>query len=130
MKMFMIVDDAPVIRKVANRILSDLGFAVVEAADGFDALEKCRYSMPEVLIVDWDMPKMSGIEFIEEFRRIEGNEQTKLVYCTSEIMVSEMTRAKRAGANGFLMKPFNREILIHKIQEVGIEIADKDSQAA
>ena len=60
----------------------------------------------------------------------EGNEQTKLVYCTSEIMVSEMTRAKRAGANGFLMKPFNREILIHKIQEVGIEIADKDSQAA
>lgn len=121
MKTFMIVDDAPVIRKVTNRILSDLGFLVVEAADGFDGLEKCRNNIPEAMIVDWQMPRMDGIEFIQEFRRLEGSERCRILFCTSEIMISEMTKAKRAGAHGFLMKPFNREILCYKLTEAGVE---------
>jgi len=58
MKTFMIVEDAPVIRKVANRILSDWGFLVVEAADGFEALDVCRNNIPEAMIVDWEMPRI------------------------------------------------------------------------
>ncbi|MEM9277633.1 MAG: response regulator [Pseudomonadota bacterium] len=122
MKIFMLVDDSPVIRKVANRILTDIGFVVVEANDGLDALEKCRGNMPDAIIVDWDLPSMTGLEFIEEFVRLDGAEDTRIVYCTSEIMVSDMTKAKRAGCHAFMMKPFNREILLHKLAEAGISI--------
>ncbi len=130
MKVFMLVEDAPVIRKVANRILSDLGFVVIEASDGFDALEKCRDTMPDGMIVDWDLPRMSGVEFISEFKKIDGSKKTKVLYCTSEIMVSDMTKAKRAGATSFLLKPFNREILLHKLIEAGIDIAEMPTVAA
>ena len=121
MKVFMLVDDSPVIRKVANRILSDLGFVVVEANDGADALIKARTSPPDAMIVDWEMPNLSGLDFLDEYRTVPGSENTKILYCTSEIMVPEMTRAKRAGAAGFLMKPFNRQIMINKLDEAGIE---------
>ncbi|MEM9331783.1 MAG: response regulator [Pseudomonadota bacterium] len=120
MKIFMLIDDSPVIRKVANRILSDVGFVVVESDDGLDALNKCREDIPDAIIVDWDLPSMTGIEFIEEFVRLPGSENTRILYCTSEIMVSDMTKAKRAGCHAFLMKPFNREILLHKIKEAGV----------
>lgn len=125
MKVFMLVEDAPVIRKVANRILTDLGFTVIEASDGLEALEKCRGAIPDGMIVDWDMPRMSGIEFISEFRKIDGSKKTRILYCTSEIMVSDMTRAKRAGATSFLLKPFNREILLQKLVEAGVDISEQ-----
>ena len=122
MKIFMIVDDSPVIRKVAHRILSDMGFVVVEADDGLEALTKSADSIPDVMLVDWDLPSMSGVELIEEFRKLPDSANTKVLYCTSEIMVSEMTKAKRAGAHGFLMKPFDRGILSHKLAELGLEL--------
>ena len=120
MKIFLLVDDSPVIRKVAGRILKDVGFIVVEASDGPEALEVCRNNMPDAILVDWDLPSMTGIEFISEFNRMEGSVDTRIVYCTSELMISEMTKAKRAGCHGFMMKPFNREILLHKIAEAAI----------
>lgn len=120
MKIFMLVDDSPVIRKVASRILTDLGFVVVEAKDGYDALEKCRYNMPDIVMVDWDMPAMDGIEFIEEVKKIDVDKKAKILYCTSEILIPEMTRAKRSGADGYLMKPFNRSLIVQKLQEVGM----------
>ena len=128
MKIFMIVDDSPVIRKVGSRIISDLGFSVVEAASGFEALEKARNSMPEAILVDWDLAGMSGIEFMTEISKHPEARNCKMLYCTSEIMISDMTKAKRAGASGFLMKPFNREIVIHKLLEAGV--IDKTPEAA
>ncbi len=122
MKIFLLVDDSPVIRKVANRILSDSGFVVVEAGDGYEALEMCRGNIPDAILVDWDLPSMSGIEFIEQFSMLDDSGRTRILYCTSEIMVSEMTKAKRAGCHAFMMKPFNREILLHKLAEAGVEI--------
>lgn len=130
MKIFLIVDDSPVIRKVANRILTDMGFVVVEAADGFEALEKCKYNMPDAILIDWDMPGMTGIEFLEQFALVEGSKTTRIIYCTSEIMVSDMTKAKRAGANAFMMKPFNRKILATKLKEAGIENSRVSNAAA
>ncbi len=130
MKIFLLVDDSPVIRKVANRILSDMGFVVVEAADGFEALEKCRYNMPDAILIDWDTPNMTGNEFLEQFFMIDGSKGTRIIYCTSEIMVPEMTKAKRAGANAFMMKPFNRTILQTKLKEAGIDIRNTTTAAA
>lgn len=129
MKVFLLVEDAPVVRKVANRILSDLGYLVIEASNAIDALEKCRSQIPDGIIVDWELPRMSGIEFITEFRKIDGSARSKIFYCTCEIAVSDMTRAKRAGATSFLMKPFNREILMHKLAEAGMDIQPVDAVA-
>jgi len=122
MKVFMLVDDSPVIRKVANRILTDLGFVVVEAADGPEALEKARIDMPDALLVDWDLPTMTGIEVLSDFYRLPGSRECRSIYCTSEIMVSDMAKAKRAGCNGFMLKPFTREILLYKLREAGISV--------
>ncbi len=129
MKVFLLVDDSPVIRKVANRILTDMGFVVVEAGDCFEALEKCNIDMPDAILLDWDTPNMTGLEFLEQFKRMPGSDLTRIIYCTSEIMVSDMTKAKRAGAHAFMMKPFNRKILQTKLMEAGIE-NDKDNIAA
>lgn len=121
MQVIMIVDDSPVIRKVADRLLRDMGFIVIETGDGSEALNMCSHKMPDAILVDWNLPSMSGTEFIQEFRALDGAQKVKILFCTSEIMVAEMTRAKRAGASGFLMKPFDRNILDTKLREIGME---------
>lgn len=128
MKIFMIVDDSPVIRRVANRILTDMGFSVVEAEDGAMALEIARREVPDAMLVDWDLGNMTGLEFMEEYNKIPGSHLARILYCTSEIMISDMTKAKRLGAVGFLMKPFNRHILVQKLIETGL--IDKEPEAA
>lgn len=120
MKIFMIVDDSPVIRKVARRILEGMDYIVSEAEDGVDALEKCIHNMPDVIMVDWEMPRMNGVEFITALRLREEADNTKILFCTSEVMVTEMMKAKRAGCQGYLLKPFTREIMQHKLAEIGI----------
>lgn len=121
MKIFMIVDDSPVIRKVARRILEGMGYVVCEAEDGLDALEKCNHNMPDVIMVDWAMPRMDGVEFIDAIRANVAADSTKILYCTSEVMVTEMMKAKRAGCQGYMLKPFTRDILQHKLSEIGVE---------
>ncbi len=130
MKICMIVDDSPVIRKVARRIMELLGYIVVEAGNGEEAMRLCFDSRPDLILVDWNMPSMSGIEFISAFREMqnsasmegdqEQNVSTKIIYCTSELMVAEMTKAKRAGADGFLMKPFSKELVETRLVELGL----------
>ena len=128
MKIFMIADDSPVIRKVARRLIEDMGFVVVEAENGSQAQAMCAENMPNGILVDWDMPGMASLELIEWLRHFPAAIDTKILFCTSEVLVSEMTRAKRAGAHGFLLKPFNRQLLAAKFTEVGL--LDADANAA
>lgn len=120
MKIVLIADDSPVIRKIGRRIMEDMGFIVTEARDGSEAISICQDNMPDVVIVDWEMPGMSGTEVIGQIARMENAESSKLIYCTSELLVPEMMRAKRAGASAFLMKPFNRKLLSQKFAEIGL----------
>ena len=120
MKIVLLADDTPVIRKVGTRLLEDLGFVVMQASDGREALALCRDNMPDAAIIDWDMPDMAGIDVIGEIARLPEAIDTKLIYCTSETLVSEMMRAKRAGASAFLLKPFNRALLAQKLEETGL----------
>ena len=120
MKIFMIADDSPVIRKVAKRIIEDLGFVVVEAESGEQAQAICSNSMPDGVLVDWDMPGISGVELVNWLGHHPDAEMTKVLFCTSQVMLSEMTKAKRAGADGFLLKPFNRQMLANKFAELGL----------
>ena len=120
MKTCLVVDDSSVIRKVARRILEGLEFQIVEAEDGEQALEACRHRLPDAILLDWNMPKMDGYEFLRLLRRLPGGDGPKVVFCTTENDVAHIARALHAGANEYIMKPFDREIVQSKFQEVGL----------
>ena len=120
MKTCLIVDDSSVIRKVARRILEGLDFQIVEAEDGEQALEVCRNQLPEAVLLDWNMPKMDGYEFLRALRRLPGGDTPKVVFCTTENDVAHIARALHAGANEYIMKPLDRDIVEAKFQEVGL----------
>jgi two-component system, chemotaxis family, chemotaxis protein CheY len=120
MKTCLIVDDSSVIRKVARRILEGLDFKIVEAEDGEQALEICRSQLPDAVLLDWNMPKMDGYEFLRLLRRLPGGDGPKVVFCTTENDVAHIARALHAGANEYIMKPFDKEIVEAKFQEVGL----------
>jgi two-component system chemotaxis response regulator CheY len=120
MKTCLVVDDSSVIRKVARRILEGLQFQAVEAEDGEQALELCRARMPEAVLLDWNMPRMDGYEFLRVLRRLPGGDRPRVVFCTTENDVAHIARALHAGANEYIMKPFDKEIVEAKFQEVGL----------
>src|SRR6202171_3220501 len=120
MKTCLVVDDSSVIRKVARRILEGLEFQIVEAEDGEQALDVCRAQMPDAVLLDWNMPKMDGYEFLRVLRRLPDGDRPKVVFCTTENDVAHIARALHAGANEYIMKPFDKEIVEAKFQEGGL----------
>jgi two-component system chemotaxis response regulator CheY len=120
MKTCLVVDDSSVIRKVARRILEGLDFEIVEAEDGEQALDACQRQLPEAILLDWNMPKMDGYEFLRSLRKMPGGDAPKVVFCTTENDVAHIARALHAGANEYIMKPFDKEIVEAKFQEVGL----------
>ena len=105
MKSCLIVDDSRVIRKVSRHILESLGFAVEEAENGEMGLAQCEKAMPDLVLLDWNMPVMTGIEFITALRALPGGAQPKVVFCTTENDPSIVGLGVSAGADGFVTKP-------------------------
>ena len=120
MKTCLIVDDSRVVRKVARRILEDLHFAIEEAADGKLALDACLRKMPDVVLLDWNMPVMNGLEFLIELRRTPGGDVPIVVFCTTENDIAHIQAAIGAGANEYIMKPFDSDIIHAKFAQVGL----------
>ncbi|MBV1929966.1 MAG: response regulator [Gammaproteobacteria bacterium] len=120
MKSCLIVDDSRVVRKVATRIVKDLGFECSEAEDGQKACDACSISMPDAIILDWNMPIMNGLEFLEKLRQMENGDYPKVVFCTTENDISHIQRAMQAGANEYIMKPFDSEIIQTKFIQIGL----------
>jgi two-component system, chemotaxis family, chemotaxis protein CheY len=120
MKRCLVIDDSSVIRKVARRILEGFGFAIVEAADGRQALESCSKEMPDAILLDWNMPVMDGYEFLRALRTMPHGDKPKVVFCTTENDLAHIARAMHAGADEYIMKPFDKEIVEAKFQEVGL----------
>lgn len=120
MKSCLIVDDSRVIRRVSRHILESLGFAVDEAENGQEGLEYCLRGMPDVVLLDWNMPVMTGIEFIIQLRQQPGGDMPKVVFCTTENDVAHIREAISAGADEYIMKPFDHETLKIKLQLVGM----------
>ena len=120
MKRCLIIDDSSVIRKVARRILEGFSFFVTEAADGRQALDACVQEMPDAILLDWNMPVMDGYEFLRALRAMPGGDRPKVVFCTTENDLAHIARAMHAGADEYIMKPFDKEIVEAKFQEVGL----------
>lgn len=120
MKEVLVVDDSTVIRKVARRILEDLHFRTNEAASGRDALVECEKSMPDLILLDWNMPEMDSVEFLSALRKMPAGDAPKVLFCTTENEVGQIARALRAGANEYMMKPFDQNILRAKLTQLGL----------
>jgi two-component system, chemotaxis family, chemotaxis protein CheY len=120
MRTCLVVDDSTVVRKIARRILEEMGFQVVEAEDGEKAMEACKIAMPEAVLLDWNMPVMDGYEFLGNLRRTPGGDAPKVVFCTTENDINHISRALSAGANEYIMKPFDKDIVSAKFAEVGL----------
>lgn len=120
MKSCLVVDDSKVIRKVARRILEEMNFEISEAGDGMDALQNCRSKMPDVILLDWNMPVMNGLDFLKALRQSPGGDSPVVVFCTTENDMSHISQAISAGADEYIMKPFDREIIEAKFAQVGL----------
>lgn len=115
----LIADDSPAIRKAARGMLSDMGFDVAEAANGAEALESCRARCPDVLLLDWNMPVMDGFECLAALEALSGRQRPKIIFCTTGAEADPIIRAISAGANEYLVKPFDRDLLAQKVQALG-----------
>jgi two-component system chemotaxis response regulator CheY len=120
LKTCLVVDDSRVIRKVARRILEEIGFDVAEAGDGVDALAWCRAAMPDAILLDWNMPTMNGIDFLRTLRKEPGGEAPVVVFCTVENDIDRIREALDAGASEYIMKPFDGDIIEAKFAEAGL----------
>ena len=120
MKHILIVDDSAVVRKVARRILEGLSFRTTEAEDGKQALACCDAQMPDAVLLDWNMPVMDGYEFLKHLRALPQGRIPKVVFCTTENDLGHIARVMHAGADEYIMKPFDKEIVTAKFQEVGL----------
>ena len=120
MKTCLIVDDSKVVRMVARKILEGLNFEIVEAEDGQQAIDACLEEMPDGVLLDWNMPVKNGLEFLQELRALEGVDQPVVVFCTTENDMTHIQNGIRAGANEYIMKPFDSEIIESKFTQVGL----------
>ncbi|ODU21514.1 MAG: two-component system response regulator [Sphingomonas sp. SCN 67-18] len=120
MKTCLVVDDSKVIRKVARHILETLDFEVVEAGDGREALAQCHIMPPDVVLLDWNMPVMTGMEFLRALGQSDIARRPKVVFCTTENGIAHIRAAIEAGADEYVMKPFDRDTLASKLQIVGL----------
>jgi len=114
-----VVDDSRMIRGLARRIMEGFGYAVAEAENGEEALGKCRAAMPGVILLDWNMPVMSGIEFLAALRGLDAASQAKVVFCTTVSDEAAVRSGIEAGADSYVLKPFNEQTLRIALERVG-----------
>jgi two-component system chemotaxis response regulator CheY len=116
----LVVDDSGVVRRVARRILEKYGFEVREAADGAEALLACRAQMPGFVLLDRNMPVLDGIGFLRALRAENGPDEPVVIMCTTEAAMDRILEGLEAGAQEYVMKPFDEDILLAKLAQVGL----------
>lgn len=120
MKLVMIVDDSKTVRKLTRAILEELGFRCIEVENGKEALDVCQVIFPEIIILDWNMPVMNGIDFLRSLRKMDLGCYPKVLLCTTENTVEFIQNGMQSGADEYIMKPFDKEIIISKFEQLGL----------
>ena len=117
----LVIDDSKATRTLIERILGDIGFEVVHAAQGRHALERLkRIGKVDVALVDWNMPEMNGLEFVQAVRADPAYDDMPLMMVTTETEKHKIERALEAGANEYVMKPFTKEVMQEKLDILGL----------
>ena len=116
----LIVDDSRMVRRVAGRIVRELDFELQEAENGQEAMDQCRMKMPDAILLDWKMPVMDGLSFVKRLRKEPDGDQPVVVFCTAERDVHKIAEAIDAGADEYVMKPFDSDIIQSKFFEAGL----------
>lgn len=119
-KLCLVVDDSKIVRKVTRKIYEGLGYSVEEAEDGSQALQFCKIRFPDLIMLDWHMPVMNGLEFLKALRHLEGGGAPVVIFCTTETEFSRIQEAIMSGANEYVMKPFDEDIIKGKLQQLGL----------
>ena len=122
MKHCLVVDDSRAIRTVARRIMEELRYSVEEAEDGFSALRACHDKMPDLIFLDWNLPSMKGLDFVKSVRGQHEGGHPVILFCTTESDPSEIATAMAAGANEYVMKPFDGTAVRAKLAEIGVTV--------
>ncbi len=120
MKTCLIVDDSKVARTVARLMLEMMGFHVEEAADGAEALAHCDKVMPDMVLLDNNMPVMDGMAFLSALRATKAGQKPRVIFCTGEHAASFTKAAVKAGADAYMCKPFDRAALAAALQDVSL----------
>ena len=122
MEKAMIIDDSRAMRRILGETIRELGFEVSEASNGRDALAKLDNMGPPVrlMLVDWNMPEMNGLEFVTQLRQDERFQGSLIVMVTTETAIDQMLNALEAGANEYVMKPFTKEVIQDKLRLLGL----------
>lgn len=116
----LVVDDSRVVRRVARAMLESHGFEVSEASNGVEALAACRARLPHAILLDWNMPVMDGLSLLRIIRAEFGPDRPVVVLCTTESELSRIVEALEAGAQEYIMKPFDEGILRDKLIQAGL----------
>jgi two-component system chemotaxis response regulator CheY len=117
----LVIDDSRAVRMVIGRIMRELGFEVHEAGNGREGLEQLgRMERPDVILVDWNMPEVNGLEFIAAVRRNPAYEATPIIMVTTETEMNQVVRALESGASEYIMKPFTRDVILDKLAMLSV----------
>jgi two-component system chemotaxis response regulator CheY len=112
----LVIDDSRTVRMIIGRILRDIGMDVLEAENGLEALAQMQRNPDvELMLVDWNMPEMNGFDFLRVVRSQRAYDAVRILMVTSESQREQVTQALNAGANEYLMKPFNKDVLVAKL---------------
>lgn len=121
----LIIDDSRAMRRILNKIVTPLGFEIIEGENGQIGLDQLHaYDDVEIVMVDWNMPVMNGLEFVEAVRNDPKYQTQKIIMVTTETETEKMVRALMAGVDEFVMKPFTAEILVEKMKLIGVSIPE------
>lgn len=122
----LIIDDSRAMRRILRQIVEPLGFSILEAGDGQDGFNNvtAHRGEIEVVLVDWNMPVMNGLEFVKLVRSDDELRDMKLMMVTTETEPAQMARALMAGVDEFVMKPFTKDILLEKLRLIGVNCPD------
>lgn len=120
MKTCLIVDDSKIVRKVVRRIIEPMNFNILEAENGQEAVDHAKNNKVDVVILDWNMPVMDGMQCMKEIRGNSGIHQPKIIFCTTENEFAKIQEAMMNGADEYVMKPFDETIIAGKLRQLGI----------
>ncbi len=117
----LVIDDSRAMRAILGNMLRPLGYEVFEATNGREGMDRLRQlDHVDVALVDWNMPEMNGLEFVRAVRADRGRDALRLMMVTTETEMSQMVLALEAGANEYIMKPFTKEVILEKLEMLGV----------